>query len=157
MCLTNVLWAQDVSSLEYKGFVDLETGISYNLNTAQTVNTNNMQFFTTVTTTHGVQMKQYFVGIGVGYMHSYRDKENIYPVYGAFRYTYDKVRLKPFADVRFGIVYDPDWISKVQTYGAISIGLEVYKKLQLGCRASIFSRPSRFFTANASVVLGYSF
>lgn len=157
LCLTNVLWAQDVSNLEYKGFVDLETGIAYNLNTAQTVSTNNMQFFTTVTTTHGVKMKQYFVGIGVGYMHSYRDKENIYPVYGAFRYTYDKVRLKPFADVRFGIVYDPDWISKVQTYGAISIGLEVYKKLQVGCRASIFSRPSRYFTANASVVLGYSF
>ena len=157
LCLTNVLWAQDVSSLEYKGFVDLETGIAYNLNTAQTVSINNMQFFTTVTTTHGVQMKQYFVGIGVGYMHSYMDQENIYPVYGAFRYTYDKVRLKPFADVRFGIVYDPDWISKVQTYGAVSIGLEVYKKLQVGCRASVFSRPSRYFTANASVVLGYSF
>lgn len=157
LCLTNVFWAQDVNSLEYKGFVDLETGIAYNLNTAQTVSTNNMQFFTTVTTTHGVQMKQYFVGIGVGYMHSYRDKENIYPVYGAFRYTYDKVRLKPFADVRFGIVYDPDWISKVQTYGAISIGSEVYKKLQVGCRASVFSRPSRYFTANASVVFGYAF
>ena len=157
ICLALGLFAQNVSSLKYRGLVDIEGGIAYNLNTAQTVSTNNMQFFSTVTTTHGIQMKQYYVGLGVGYMHSYRDKENIYPMYGAFRYTYDKVQLKPFADVRLGIVYDPYWISKVQKYGAISIGVEVYKKLQVGCRASIFSRPSRYFTANASVVLGYAF
>lgn len=156
-CLTVGLSAQNTSSLKYQGFVDVEAGIAYNLNTAQTVSTNNMQFFTTVTTTHGIQMKQCFVGLGVGYMHSYRDKENIYPMYGVFRYTWEKIRLKPFADVRLGIVYDPYWISKVQTYGAIGVGVEVYKKLQVGCRASIFSRPSRYFTANASVVLGYSF
>ena len=157
LCLTIGLFAQNMSSLKYQGFVDVEGGIAYNLNTAQTVSTNNMQFFTTVSTTHGIQIKQCFVGLGVGYMHSYRDKENMYPAYGAFRYTYDKVRLKPFADVRLGIVYDPYWISKVQTYGAISIGAEVYKKLQIGCRASVFTRPSRYFTANASVVLVYKF
>lgn len=157
LCLTVMLSAQDEVLLKYRGFMDLEGGIAYNLNTAQTVSTNNMQFFTTVTTTHGIQMKQYFVGLGVGYMHSYRDKENIYPMYGAFRYTYDKVRLKPFADVRLGIVYDPYWISRVQTYGALSIGVEVCKKFHIGCRASIFSRPSRYFTTNASFVLGYAF
>lgn len=157
LCLAVGLSAQNVLSLKYQGFVDVEGGIAYNFNTAQTVSTNNMQLFTTVTTTHGIQMKQYFVGLGVGYMHSYRDKENIYPMYVALRYTYDKVRLKPFADVRLGIVYDPYWISKVQTYGAISIGAEVYKKLQIGCRASVFTRPSRYFTANASVVLVYKF
>lgn len=85
-------------------------------------------------------------------MHSYRDNENIYPIYGAFSYTWRKVPLKPFADVRLGIVYDPYCNSKVQTYGAVGIGIEVYKKLQVGCRESIFSRPSRYFTANASVV-----
>ena len=157
LCLVIGLFAQKASSIRYQGFVDVEGGIAFNLNTAQTVSTNNMQFFTTVTTTHGIQMKQYFVGLGVGYMHSYRDKENIYPMYGAFRYTYDKVRLKPFADVRLGIVYDPYWISRVQTYGALSIGVEVCKKFHMGCRASIFSRPSRYFTANASLVLGYAF
>ena len=157
LCLAIGIFAQNESSLKYGGLVDLEGGIAYNLNTAQTVSTNNMQFFTTVTTTHGIQMKQCFVGLGVGYMHSYRDKENIYPIYGAFRYTWEKCRLKPFADVRMGVVYDSYWISKVQKYGAISIGVEVYKKLQVGCRASIFSRPSRYFTANASVVLGYAF
>ena len=157
LCLAIGLFAQNESSLKYVGLVDLEGGIAYNLNTAQTVSTNNMQFFTTVTTTHGIQMKQCFVGLGVGYMHSYRDKENIYPIYGTFRYTWEKSRLKPFADVRLGVVYDSYWISKVQNYGAISIGLEVYKKLQVGCRASIFSRPSRYFTAHASVVLGYAF
>lgn len=157
LCLTVGLSAQNVSSLNYKGFVDMEGGIAYNLNTAQTVSTNNMQYFSTITTTHGIQMRQCFVGLGVGYMHSFRDKENIYPMYGAFRYVWETVRMKPFADVRLGLVYDPYWITKVQKYGAISIGVEVYKNLQAGCRASIFSRPSRYFTANASVVLGYSF
>lgn len=157
LCFAVGLSAQKDSSLKYQVFVDVESGIAYNLNTAQKVSTNNMQLFTTVTTTHGIKIKQCFVGLGVGYMHSYRDKENIYPMYGAFRYTWEKTKLKPFADVRVGIAYDPYWISKVQKYGAISIGVEVYKKLQLGCRASIFSRPSRYFTANASVVLGYLF
>lgn len=155
--LASVMWAQDVSGLKYKGFIDLESGIAYNLNTAQTISTNNMQFFTTLTTTHGVQMKQCFVGLGVGYMHSYRDDENIYPMFATFRYDWKKVKWKPFADVRLGIVYDPYWISKVQKYGAVSIGMEIYKNIQLGCRASIFSRPSRYFTANTSIVLGYSF
>lgn len=157
LCLAVGLSAQNEPFLRYRGLVDLEGGIAYNLNTAQTVSINNMQFFTTVTTTHGIQMEQCFVGLGVGYMHSYRDKENICPIYGAFRYTWEKSKLKPFADVRLGIVYDSYWISKMQKYGAISIGVEVYKKLQVGCRASIFSRPSRYFTANASVVLGYAF
>ena len=81
LCLAIGIFAQNESSLKYGGLVDLEGGIAYNLNTAQTVSTNNMQFFTTVTTTHGIQMKQCFVGLGVGYMHSYRDKENIYPIW----------------------------------------------------------------------------
>lgn len=157
LCFAIGFFAQNESSLKYVGLVDLEGGIAYNLNTAQTVSTNNMQFFTTVTTTHGIQMKQCFVGLGVGYMHSYRDKENIYPIYGAFRYTWEKSRVKPFADVRLGVVYDSYWISKVQAYGAVSLGVALYKNIQLGFRATVFSRPSRYFTANASVVLGYAF
>ena len=78
-------------------------------------------------------------------------------MYGSFRYTWEKLKVKPFADVRLGIAYDPYWISKVQAYGAISIGVGLYKNIQFGCRASIFSRPSRYFTANALVVLGYVF
>ena len=97
------------------------------------------------------------MGLGVGYMHSYRDEENIYPMFGAFRYDWTDVNWKPFADVRLGIVYDPYWISKVQKYGAVSIGVDLYKNILLGCRASIFRRPSRYFTANASIVLEYSF
>lgn len=156
-CFTVVLYAQNESQLKYKGLVDIETGIAYNLNTAQNVSTNNMQLFSSITTTHGVQWKQYFVGIGAGYYHSYRDDENIYPIFGAFRYNWEKVKLKPFVDLRLGIVYDPYWITKVQMYGAINMGVEMYKKIQLGCRVSIFSRPSRYFTANAAVVLGYAF
>jgi hypothetical protein len=93
----------------------------------------------------------------VWYMHTYRDNENIYPAYEAFRYTWRNFRLKPYADMCLGIVYDPYWISKVHTYGTISIGVGAYNNLQVGCRASIFSRTSRYFSANASVVLGYAF
>ena len=156
LCIAVFLYAQK-DFVKYKGFVDLESGIAYNLNTAQTVSINNMQFLSSVTTAHGVQLKQCFFGLGVGYYHSFRDKENIYPVFGAFRYTWEKVKLKPFADVRLGIAYDPVWISKIQLYGAISLGIKLYKNFHLGTRAYIFSRPSRYFTANSALILGYSF
>ena len=157
ICMAVALHAQDDTPIRYRGLVDMELGIAYNLNTAQTVSTNNMQFYSSVTTTHGIQLTRCFVGLGVGYYHSYRDKENIYPVYSTFRYTWEKLQLKPFADVRLGIAYDPYWIRKVQAYGAVSLAMELNKNIQLGCRATVFSRPSRYFTANASVVIGYAF
>ena len=42
-------------------------------------------------------------------------------------------------------------------YGAMSVGIKVYKGFQVGLRGSVFSRPSRYFTANAAVVLSYAF
>ena len=57
--------------------------------------------------------------------------------------------------MRGGIIYDPRWVSKVQAYGALITGVTVYKMLQVGLRLSLFSRPSRFFTANAAFVLSY--
>ncbi len=157
LCISVALHAQNGFFLRYKGFFDIEGGIAYNLNTAHTVSTNNMQLFTTFTTTHGIKFNQCFIGLGIGYYHSFIDKENIYPIYGAFRYTWEKIRLKPFAGVRLGIAYDPYWINRTQMYGAVNFGVEIYKNLQLGCRGTIFSRPSRYFTANASMVLGYAF
>ena len=157
LCVAIAIKAQDINDMKYKGFADLEIGIAYNFNTAQLVSTNNMQLFSTITTTHGIQLKQCFVGVGVGYIHSCRDKENIFPMFCAFCYDWKDMKRKPFTDVRLGIVYDSYWISKVQGYGAISLGVELYKSIQMGCRAAIFSRPSRYFTANASVVLRYSF
>ena len=116
-----------------------------------------MQWYTEVSTTHGYVIKNWFVGAGAGYYHSYRDKENMYPFYLAGRYTLEDTKIKPYLDVRGGIVYDPYWISKVQAYGALSAGLKVYKGLQVGLRATVFSRPSRYFTANAAVVISYAF
>lgn len=154
-CLAVVLQAQN--NFKYRGEVDVEGGVAYNLNTAQTISTNNMQFYSSVTTSHGVQFKQFFIGLGAGYYHSYRDKENIYPVFGAFRYNWDNVKLRPFVGLRLGIAYDPYWISKVQKYGAVSLGFKLNKKFLLGCRGTVFSRPSRYFTANAALVLTYVF
>lgn len=143
--------------LKYKGFIDVESGIAYNLNTAQLISTNNMQVLYCVTTTHGLQIKNAFVGVGIGYYHSVRDDENIYPIFAATRLVFSKIIVKPFVELRTGIAYDPQWISSVQYYGALSCGFNVLKKIQLGCRISMFSRPSRYFTVNASIMCGIAF
>ena len=139
----------------YRGYVAFAIGDAYNLNTAQTVSTNNMQWYSMLSTTHGYHWKNWFAGAGVGYYHSYRDKENMYPIYAAGRYTFENSILRPYIGVRAGIMYDPYWIEKVQKYGALSAGLSVYKGLQAGLRLSIFSRPSRYFTASAAIVISY--
>ena len=79
----------------------------------------------------------------------------MYPFYLAGRYTFGNTKLKPYIGLRAGIMYDPYWLEKVQKYGALSAGINVYKGLQAGVRFSIFSRPSRYFTANAAVVISY--
>ena len=140
----------------YRGYVEVALGDAYNFNTAQTISTNNMQWYSMLSTTHGYQLKNWFVGGGIGYYHSYRDKENMYPIYAAGRYTFENTKLRPYIGFRVGIMYDPLWIEKVQKYCALSAGLSIYKGIQAGIRMSVFSRPSRYFTANAAVVLSYS-
>lgn len=146
-----------ISDNGYRGYLDVAVGDAYNLNTAQKISTNNMQWYSEITTTHGYVIKNWFVGGGVGYYHSYRDKENIYPIYAAGRYISEKYKIKPYIEARVGIVYDPYWIEKVQKYGALSAGVSIYKGLQVGLRGSVFSRPSRYFTANMAIVIGFAF
>lgn len=139
----------------YRGYVDLSLGDAYNFNTAQKISTNNMQLCSVISTTHGYQLKNWFVGGGIGYYHSFRDKENMYPVYGTGRYSFENIEIKPYIETRAGIVYDPRWVHQVQAYGALGTGVNVYKKLQIGLRLSFFSRPSRYFTANGEVGVSY--
>lgn len=156
-CALSVFAQEKTVDNGYRGYVDISLGDAYNVNTAQTISTNNMQWYSEITTTHGYVLKNWFVGAGVGYYHSYRDKENMYTIYAAGRYTFGKAKIKPYIEARAGIVYDPLWIETVQKYGALSAGVSVYKGLQVGLRGSIFSRPSRLFTVNAAVVLSYAF
>lgn len=143
------------SSNGYRGYVDFAVGDAYNFNTDQKISTNNMQWYSMVSTTHGYVLKKWFLGAGVGYYHSYRDKENMYPIYAAGRYTIENAKVKPYIEVRAGIMYDPLWVEKVQKYGTLSAGIEVRKRVQIGLRGSVFSRPSRYFTANAAIVVSY--
>lgn len=152
---TSNSFSQDVVNKGYRGYINIALGDAYNLNSAQKVSTNNMQLFSMISTTHGYCIKNWFVGAGVGYYHSFRDKENMYPFYAAGRYTFGKVKLNPYIECRAGIMYDPLWIEKVQKYGALSTGVRLYKGIQAGLSASIFSRPSCYFTANAAVVVSY--
>lgn len=140
----------------YKGYFDFALGDAYNLNTAQKISTNNMQLYSMISTTHGYMINSWFVGAGVGYYHSFRDKENMYPIYVSGRYTFGKVKIKPYIEARAGIIYDPRWIRQVQAYGALCTGMSVFKRLQVGLRLSVFSRPSRYFTVNGEVVLSYA-
>lgn len=140
----------------YRGYVDVALGDAYNFNTNQKISTNNMQFYSMVSTTHGYVIKNWFFGGGVGYYHSFRDKENMYPVYAAGRYTFGNAKLNPYIESRAGIIYDPRWVHEVQAYGTLGAGVNAYKRLQLGLRLSLFSRPSRYFTANGALVVNYS-
>lgn len=140
----------------YRGYVDFSFGEAFNPSTAR-ISTNNMQLFSEISSTHGYRLKNWFVGGGIGYYHSFRDKENMYPIYVAGKYTIEDVRTKPYFETRAGIVYDPRWVSTVQAYGGLGAGMKLYKQIQIGLKLSIFSRPSRSFTANASIALSYSF
>lgn len=144
------------SNMGYRGYVDAAFGDAYNPNPPQIISTNNMQLYIEISTTHGYAFKKWFVGAGGGYYHSFRDKENMYPIYAAGRYTFEDSKLRPYIETRAGVVYDPRWIHTVQAYGALSSGMKVYKWMHVGLRFSIFSRPSRFFTGNAAVVLSYA-
>ncbi len=140
----------------YRGFVDFALGDAYNFNTNQKISTNNMQWYSMISTTHGYQMKKWFIGGGAGYYHSFRDKENMYPVYAAGRYTFRNVKMTPYVEARAGIIYDPNWAKeKVQKYGALGAGVNAYKRLLVGIRMSAFSRPSRYFTANCGIVISF--
>ena len=144
------------SNKGYRGYLDFAFGDAYNPNPPQIISTNNIQLYMEISNTHGYAFKNWFVGAGVAYYHSFRDKENMYPVYAAGRYTFENSKMKPYVETRGGVVYDPRWVQTVQAYGALSGGMKVYKRLQVGLRFSIFSRPSRFFTGNAAIVLNYA-
>lgn len=159
--LVGLTWVSNVSAGDlnwrYRGYVDVSLGDAYNLNTSQLISTNNMQFYYMISSSHGVAVNNWFVGGGVGYYHSYRDKEDMYPIYAVGRYIFERVKSNPYLETRGGIIYDPFWERKIQVYGSLGTGIEIYKGIQFGIRLSIFSRPSRFFTANATIGLGYSF
>lgn len=140
----------------YRGYVDVALGDAYNLNTAQLISTNNIQLYSEISTTHGYFNKNWFFGGGVGYYHTFRDKENLYPIFAAVQYTFGHVKMNPYLETRAGIVYDSRWVHQIQAYGALSAGMTVYKKLHAGLRISIFSRPSRYFTVNGAVVFSYA-
>lgn len=165
ICIAVILFSIHVNAQEaekigktisYKGFVELGGGIAYNLNTAQTVSNLNMQMLWHVTTSHGIKYKGLFGGLGLGYNRTQRDKENMYLTYADVRYTFNKCINAPSIGLKGGIIYDPYWIEKVQSYGAITCNLKVYKRFYLGLEGSVFTRPSRHFTANALLVAGYT-
>lgn len=158
------VWSASAQSVEnegktvrYKGFVELGVGAAYNLNTAQTVSSVNMQTLWELQTSHGVFYKGWFGGLGIGYHHSQRDKENMYLAYGDVRYSFVKCKLQPTLGLKGGIILDPYWIDKMQWYGTLSASLRVYDRIHVGMEGAVYSRPSRHFTANAVFVVSFEF
>lgn len=144
------------SSMSYKGFVEVGGGSAYNLNTAQTVSTVNLQALLAVSTIHGVSYKNWFGGLGLGYYNPQRDNENQFLVFADTRYIFCKNKIKPAYGLKIGIIYDSGWIEKTQKYMALNGSFRLDEKLRLGLEASLFSRPSRHFTTNALVVVCYA-
>lgn len=149
--------ARAISDYGYKGYFDFSLGVAYNINSIRLFSSNNMQLYGEISTTHGLVIEDWYVGVGIGYYSSFYDKESMYPIFVEGRYTFKDVKMTPFLETRVGIIYDPRWIQTVQKYGALGAGMKIYKGLHAGIRASIFSRPSRFFTANAAFFMSYSF
>lgn len=145
------------TSVKYRGYVEAGVGAAYNLNTAQTISSLNMQPLWMVSTSHGVRYKGLFGGVGVGYNFTQRDKEKMYIAFADLRYGFEKCKLAPFLGVKAGMIYDPYWIEKVKSYGALGVNVDVYKGLRIGVKGSIFCRPARHFTANGLFVVSYSF
>lgn len=141
----------------YRGYVDCSLGEGFNPSSGYGIGAHDFQMYGEITTTHGYRMKNWFLGAGIGYYHSFHDNENMYPVYTAGCYSFEESSFCPFIETRVGIVYDPLWINTIQTYAAFGAGMKVYNRLQVGIRFSLFSRPSRLFTANASIVLSFAF
>ena len=139
----------------YQGYVAGSLGIAYNPTATEMISTTNTQMYTEFSTTHGYRLNSFLVGAGFGYYRSFRDKENMYSVFTAGRYTLEDTELCPYIETRAGIVYDPFWVRAIQPFGALSFGIKVHKKIQAGLRLSMFSRPGRFFTANTAVELSY--
>ena len=165
MCLMALLCAStmkadnaetDGKSIQYRGHVEAGVGAAYNVNTAQTVSTLNMQTLWSIGTSHGVKYKGMFGGLGLEYNHSQRDKENMYLFYGDVRYTFEKCKIQPMIGVKGGMIYDPYWTETTKPYGALSGSVKVYDKFRVGLEGTIFKRPARHFTANALVVVSYT-
>lgn len=149
--------AQATTYYGYKGYLDFSTGVAYNINSIRLFSSSNMQLYGEISMMHGLYIKDWYVGGGIGYYSSFHDKEKMYPIFVGGRYTFRDVKMTPFLESRAGIIYDPRWIQTLQKYGALGAGIKVYKGLHAGVRASIFSRPSRFFTTNAAFFMSYSF
>lgn len=141
----------------YRGIVELGCGSANNLNTAQTISSLNMQTLWSITTSQGVKYKGLFGGVGFGYNHSQRDKENMYLSYADVRYAFENFKIAPSIGFKAGVIYDPYWIESIQKYLALTGSVEVYDQLRFGLEGSVFSRPSRHFTANGLFVVSYCF
>lgn len=155
------LKAQDANyeeiSVRYRGIVELGVGAAYNVNTAQTLSSLNMQPLWAVSTSHGVKYKGLFSGVGIGYNFSQRDNEKMCLAFGDVRYCFEKCKLAPSVVVKAGMIFDHYWVEKVKPYGAMGVNVDVCKGLRVGVEGSIFSRPARHFTANGICVVSCSF
>lgn len=144
-------------AIGYRGIVELGIGAAYNVNTAQTISSLNLQPLWAVSTSHGVKYKGLFGGVGIGYNFSQRDNEKMCLAFGDVRYCFEKCKLAPSVGVKAGMIFDHYWVEKVKPYGAMAVNVDVCKGLRVGVEGSIFSRPARHFTANGICVVSCSF
>ncbi len=132
LLILSVATLQPVSAQSYRGFADIEGGISFWHNSGYAFTYGLIG----VTTTHGVQLaEKFFIGAGTGFLTD--TKGIVMPLYADFRFDFwnDK-KLSPFIDFKAG--YTLDISSENDIFGVIGNGL--YINPTIGFRVRLTER-----------------
>lgn len=120
------------------------------------------QLFYTGTITVGYSFNpRFFLGIGGGIRHCENDQKTSFPIaasflaYGSGRYFFSDVKLRPFADVRGGVVVYPKWNSFIKPYAAIGGGVHILPRLSIGGRFAWCGTLDNRHTTELSLFIGF--
>lgn len=102
-----------------------------------------------------------FAGMGGGLRHCQNDQKTGFPIAGSFpafamgRYTFDKVRFKPYLDGRIGVVVYPKWNDFVKFYSSIGCGVHIIPRLTVGGQCGWYGTLDNRHTIEVLFCIGF--
>lgn len=102
-----------------------------------------------------------FAGLGVGIRHCENDQKTSFPLaasflaYGSGRYVFPNVKLKPYLDLRGGVVVYPKWNSFIKPYAAFGGGIHLLPRITVGGRFSWCGTLDNRHTTELSFNIGF--
>ena len=103
----------------------------------------------------------FFAGMGGGIRHCENDQKTSFPIaasflaYGSGRYIFSDVKLRPFADVRGGVVVYPKWNGFIKPYAAIGGGVHLLPRITTGGRFAFCGTLDNRHTTELSIFIGF--